>query len=207
MSYPSQPQGPERRYTAPGWPPPPRRSRSWLWVGAVVLALAVGGAAVLLSNGPEPSRAEQAASTLPGPDATAGGPTLAAPAVTTSPVAAATLKIGQEYSFTAATGERISVTALKHQADGKNYGVQVRTCNRGTIEFTATPYPWMLSYSGGEELSEDRWTGGGLLAPAFTKGALEPGKCRKGWLNFMRAGDPDGVEYRSRNDARVRWEW
>lgn len=198
MSYPQPIDAPPP--PAPAWP------RPWLWIGAVALALVTGaGGALALSNRSAGTPSGQAATPVQQPAAAVTAAPAATPAA--SPTAARTLKLGQEHSFTAADGAKVAVTALKRQADGDNYGVQVRTCNRGATEFTATPYPWMLSYSGGEELSEDQWTGGGLLSPAFTEGLLEPGKCRKGWLNFTRAGDPDGVEYRSRNDAKVRWEF
>jgi hypothetical protein len=210
VSYPpptDQP-GPEYRVTAPGWPPP-SRPRPWLWIGAVALAFAAGaGTTLALSNSPEPSRAEQAAAALPGPSATAAakpapGPTPQASGL----VGVKPLKLGQAHTFVAKDGTKAAVTVLKHQVHRDTYGIQVRTCNRGNITFVASPYPWFLSYDGGEELSQDSITGGGLLAPEFTQGELEPGGCRKGWLSFVKSGTPDGAEYRIEGETRARWEW
>lgn len=189
--------------------PAPTRPRPWLWIGAVALALAAGaGGAFVLSGGSEPSRAEQAAAAQPGPAATTAATTPApAPSAPASPTSVKALKVGQTHTFTATDGNKAAVTVLKHQTHEDTYGIQVRTCNQGSSVFIASARPWLLSYSGGEELSQDSVTGGGLLAPEFTEGALEPGGCRKGWLSFVKSGSPDGAEYRIEGETRARWEW
>lgn len=152
---------------------------------------------------------EQPAPTVPpqtvAVSATPSGP--APPAGTSA--TPAPLKVGATHSFTSPAGERVGVTLLAHKGHGgqEYYGIQVRACNEGTTLFSVSTVPWLLSYSGGEELSRDSVVGGGLLEPAFAQGELAPGKCRKGWITYLRAGNPDGAEYRIDGETSARWEW
>jgi hypothetical protein len=118
------------------------------------------------------------------------------------------LEVGKTHAFTGSDGEKVAVTLLAHKAgEDDYYGIQVRTCNNGAAAFNASTLPWLLSYSGGEELSQDTIIGGGVLEPAFNESELEPGKCRKGWITFELAGKPDGAEYRVEGETSARWEW
>jgi hypothetical protein len=192
-------------------PAPAPRSQLPLWVlGGLVVVLAGTLAVVLLTRPSGNSQAAVAAAAAVSEPTTTSAPATIGPSptpVTGTTPASKTLKVGQTHTFASTDGNKAAVTVLKHQAHEDTYGIQVRTCNRGSTMFVASPYPWFLSYSNGEELSQDSVTGGGLLAPEFTQGDLEPGGCRKGWLSFVRSGKPDGAEYRLEGETRVRWEW
>lgn len=204
----------------PGYPPKqsqqpmpqPRRSRLPWAVAFGVLFAVVGILGYRLMADDAPA---QDGPTAGEPSVRLVEPAAASESPTPDPAAPAKpLKLGQAHSFTA-DGDKVAVTALAHKRysdlDTAYEGVQVRTCNKGTDTFSVSTLPWMLSYSGGEELSQDTVVGGGLAAPEFTDRDLAPGKCAKGWISWVpaKSGKPDGVEYHIDGypNASTRWEW
>jgi hypothetical protein len=185
--------------------------QAWPWIAVVVASVAVA-AAVWTIGGPSKGTAAEPS---PGPGQLLGraaataaatvGAASAAPPVAPPP-GMKVLRLGQSHTF--ASDGLTNVTALAQRRYAGYPAVQVRTCNRGAKAFTATPYRWLLSYDGGEELVDVQVTGGGLLGPAFVERDLAPGKCAKGWISWEPSTRrPDGVEYRIEGVTSARWEW
>lgn len=152
------------------------------------------------------SNADTPATPPPVPPRSAPAPSSAPPPG--SPASTGALKLGQ--TFKATVDEYTSVvTVLNHKPFDGGYAIEVRTCNRGSAMFNASPVPWRLSYGGGEQLVDVTIEGGGLPSPAFVERELQVGKCARGWIAFEApaSGKPDGAEYHAEGAPSGRWEW
>ncbi|MBU2662857.1 hypothetical protein KOI35_04985 [Actinoplanes bogorensis] len=186
---------------------PSVRRPIWPWLLALVAALGVGAAGGWAAASSR-SEAVPAAQVVTAPSSPSAASSAASPSPTTPPATKA-LKLGQTHSFTDSEGYVAAVTALAHRRADDVEGVQVRTCNRGKIPFTASERPWLLSYDDGEQLVDVTVIGGGLPSPAFVERSLAEGKCAKGWIAFEApaTGSPDGIEYRIEGTTSARWVW
>lgn len=146
-----------------------------------------------------------------------GGPASTAASTRPSPTRSAftppsELNVGASFTYTSPKNEKFTTKVLGHKNEGDAEGVEVRSCNTGSVVFTVSRTPWVLLYDGGDAEQDVDVEGGGLPAPAYPdpddSKKLTAGKCVQGWINWeeIAGKKPYGVAYRVEND-RVVWKF